>query len=148
MTKERFDARLVQDALIRRAGALRDALERRIRLKLTGGVLRTHSGTLAASILSSISDDESDATVTVSSAGVPYAAIQEFGGKTSAHDIIAKNAKALAFSGEGGIVFAKHVHHPGSIIPPRSYLASSLSELHDELESGFTSAILEALGEE
>jgi phage gpG-like protein len=115
-------------------------------MKLTGGVLQTHSGTLAASILSSIDeDDESGTRITISSTDVPYAAIHEFGGKTAAHEIIATNAKAMAFPGGGDIVFAKHVHHPGSAIPPRSYLASSVSELRDEIESGFKHAILDAL---
>jgi phage gpG-like protein len=145
VTTERFDPRRVRVALTQRARSFRDELEARIRLKVTGGMLQTHSGALAASILSSIDDDESDTTITASSAGVPYAAIQELGGKTTAHEIIATNAKALAFSAQGGLVFAKKVNHPGSIIPPRSYLASSLSELRDEIESGLKSAILEAL---
>ncbi len=146
MTKDRFDARHLRDAVNARARALRDELETRIRLKLTGGVLQTRSGALAGSILSIIGDDETDTTVTVSSAGVPYAAIQEFGGKTAAHEIVATNAKALAFNAAGGLVFAKRLHHPGSNIPSRSYLASSLTELRDEIESGFKSAILDALG--
>jgi phage gpG-like protein len=145
MTTERFDPRRVRVALTQRARSFRDELEARIRLKVTGGVLQTHSGALAASIRSSIDDDESDTTITASSAGVPYAAIQELGGKTAAHEIIATNAKALAFGARGGLVFAKKVNDPGSIIPPRSYLASSLSELRDEIESGLKSAILEAL---
>lgn len=145
MTTDRFDPRRLRVALTQRARSFRDELEARIRLKVTGGVLQTHSGALAASILSSIDDDESGTTLTASSAGVPYAAIQELGGKTAAHEIIATNAKALAFSAQGGLVFTKKVNHPGSIIPPRSYLASSLSELRDEIESGLKSAILEAL---
>jgi phage gpG-like protein len=78
---------------------------------------------------------------------VPYAAIQEFGGKTAAHDIVAVKAKALAFSTGGDQVFARSVHHPGSTIPARSYLGGSLAEMHDEIESGFKEAILEALGQ-
>jgi hypothetical protein len=45
----------------------------------------------------------------------------------------------------GEQIFAKSVHHPGSTIPARSYLGSSLSEMSDEIESGFKQAILEAL---
>ncbi len=146
MTKDRFDVRHLRDAVTERARAFRGELEARIRQKLSGGVLQARSGALAASILSSIGDDESDTTVTVSSSGVPYAAIQEFGGKTAAHQITATNAKALAFNAAGGLVFAKQVQHPGSNIPPRSYLASTLSELRDEIESGIKTAILEALG--
>lgn len=38
---------------------------------------------------------------------VVYAAIQEFGGQTSAHDIVARNAKALAFNPGTGQFFGK-----------------------------------------
>jgi phage gpG-like protein len=140
-----FDAQAVQDALLGQADALRAALEDRIQQKLSGEVLETRSGALAASIISSIENDGSDTSVSISSTGVPYAAIQEFGGKTAAHDIVAVKAKALAFSMGGEQIFAKSVHHPGSTIPARSYLGSSLSEMSDEIESGFKQAILEAL---
>ncbi|MGB6176563.1 MAG: hypothetical protein WBF43_09550 [Methylocella sp.] len=142
-----FDAQAVQDALLGQADALRGALEARIQQKLSGEVLQTRSGALAASIISSIENDGSDTSVSISSTGVPYAAIQEFGGKTAAHDIVAVKAKALAFSMGGSQVFAKSVHHPGSTIPARSYLGSSLAEMSDDIESGFKQAILEALGQ-
>jgi phage gpG-like protein len=108
-------------------------------------VLQTRSGALAASIISSIENDGSDTSVSISSTGVPYAAIQEFGGKTAAHDIVAVNAKVLEFSAGGSHVFARSVHHPGSTIPARSYLGSSLADMRDDIESGFKHAILEAL---
>jgi phage gpG-like protein len=143
-----FDAEAVQDALLGQADTFRIALEARIQQKLSGEVLQLHSGALAGSILSSIENDGSDLSVSIASAGVPYAAIQEFGGKTAAHDIIAVNAKALAFIKGGHQVFARSVHHPGSAIPARSYLGSSLAESRDEIKSGFKQAVLEALGQQ
>ncbi|HEV7909783.1 MAG TPA: hypothetical protein VGP28_01560 [Methylocella sp.] len=140
-----FDAQAVQDALLGKADALRGALEARIQQKLSGEILQTQSGALAASIISSIENDGSDTSVSISSTGVPYAAIQEFGGKTAAHDIVAVKAKVLEFSAGGGQVFARTVHHPGSTIPSRSYLGSSLAEMRDEIESGFKQAVLESL---
>jgi phage gpG-like protein len=140
-----FDAQAVQDALLGKADALRGALEARIQQKLSGEILQTQSGALAASIISSIENDGSDTSVSISSTGVPYAAIQEFGGKTAAHDIVAVKAKVLEFSAGGGQVFARSVHHPGSTIPSRSYLGSSLAEMRDEIESGFKQAVLESL---
>jgi len=140
-----FDAQAVQGALLGQADALRGALEARIQQKLSGEVLQTRSGALVASIISSIENDGSNTSVPISSTGVPYAAIQEFGGKTAAHDIVAVKGKVLAFSAGGGQVFARSVHHPGSTIPARSYLGSSLAEMRDEIESGFKQAILEAL---
>ncbi|MGA7385080.1 MAG: hypothetical protein WBW81_10470 [Methylocella sp.] len=142
-----FDAQAVQDALLGQADALRGALEARIQQKLSGEVLKTRSGALAASIVSSIKNDGSDVSVSISSIGVPYAAIQESGGKTAAHDIVAVKAKALAFSMGGERIFAKSVHHPGSTIPARSYLGSSLAEMSDDIEANFKQAILEALGQ-
>jgi hypothetical protein len=75
-----FDTQAVHDALLGQADALRGALESRIQQKLSGEVLQTRSGALAASIISSIANDGSDTSVSISSTGVPYAAIQEFGG--------------------------------------------------------------------
>src|ERR1700716_1353484 len=49
-----FDAQAVQDALLGQADALRCALEARIQQKLSGEVLQTRSGALAASIISAI----------------------------------------------------------------------------------------------
>lgn len=143
-----FDSQAVQDALLGQADELRGALEAKIQQKLAGEVLQTRSGALAASIVSSIENNGSDTSVSISSTGVPYAAIQEFGGKTAAHDIVAVKAKALAFSVGGARIFAKHVHHPGSTIPARSYLGSSLTEMGDDIKSGFKQAILEALGQQ
>ncbi|MGH6823744.1 MAG: hypothetical protein ACREC4_09705 [Methylocella sp.] len=142
-----FDAQAVQDALLGQADALRGALEARIQQKLSGEVLESRSGALAASVISSIENDGSSTSVSISSTGVPYAAIQEFGGKTAAHDIVAVKAKALSFSIGGGQMFAKSVHHPGSTIPARSYLGSSLAEMRDEIGSGFKQAVLEALSQ-
>jgi phage gpG-like protein len=140
-----FNAAAVHHALLGQADALRSALEVRIRQRLSGECLQIRSGALLASIMSSIEDDGDDTSVSISSIGVPYAAIQEFGGKTEAHDIAAVKATVLAFSLRGNNIFAKRVHHPGSVIPSRSYLVSSLTEMHDEMAAGFKQAILEAL---
>ncbi|VFU10251.1 hypothetical protein [Methylocella tundrae] len=147
MIEVTLDIGAVQDALVQEANALRNVLESRIQQKLSGGVLQTRSGALAASIQSSVEDDGSALTIVGYSSGVPYAAIQEFGGKTAAHDIVAVKAKALAFSAGGGQSFAKMVHHPGSTIPSRSYIGSSFAEMSDEIAAGLKQAALEALGQ-
>jgi phage gpG-like protein len=147
MIELEFDTRAVQDALQRQAEFYRDALQARIQQKLSGEILKARSGVLAASIQSSIEDNGSEVAVSLSSAGVPYAGIQEFGGKTAAHEITARNAKALAFRGSGGQVFRRRVYHPGSTIPARSYIGSALADIRDEIRSGFKQAILAALGQ-
>lgn len=140
-----FDIQAVHDALLEQANALKDVLEAQIQQKLSGDVLQLRSGTLLGSIVSSIENDGDEFSVSISSIGVPYAAIHEFGGKTSAHEIIARNTKALAFVARGHQVFAQQVHHPGSPIPARSYLVSSLTETQHDIMSGFKRSIVDAL---
>jgi phage gpG-like protein len=147
MTGCRFDSQALQDAVLGQADSLRDALLIRIHGKLSGAVLHARSGALAASISCSVENSDSETNVALSSVGLPYAAIQEFRGKTAAHDIIAMNAKALAFKEGSRQILRGRVHHPGSLIPPHSYLASSLADMHEEIKSGLKKTILEALGQ-
>lgn len=148
MSDTKFDSQAMQDALTGRADSLRRALESRIQQKLSGEILNARSGALAGSILSAIESDGSAISVTTSSDGVPYAAIQEFGGKTAAHDVVTVKAKALSFGAGGGQVLARRVHHPGSTILARSYLRSSLAETRVQVESDFKQEILKALGKQ
>ena len=102
--------------------------------KLSGQVLNARSGALRDSIVAQISSEGSDVVATVASVGdVKYAAIQEYGGKTAAHEILPSKAAALAFVEGGAMRFARRVEHPGSLIPERSYLRSSLAEMGDEI---------------
>lgn len=90
---------------------------------------------------------------TVTASGLPYLAIQEYGGVTSPHDIFPVNAQVLAFFGQssaqfklggdatGPLVFAKAVHHPGSVMPERSYLRYALAQRR----SAITNALLAAV---
>ena len=133
-------------ALREKAAELRDRLLAKVEANLSGDVLRTRSGALKASIAASLTVDASTAVAEVASAGVPYAAIQEYGGRTPPHDIVPVKARALAFAGAAGTVFARRVHHPGSTIPPRPYLGSALDALHDDIASGLKAALLDALG--
>ena len=72
-----------------------------------------------------------------------YAAIQEYGGKTSAHEILPVKAQALAFVIGGGQLFARRVEHPGSLIPERSYLRSSLEDMQREILAALAEAATE-----
>ena len=142
-----FDTDAVEAALVERADTLRAALEDRIKRNLSGDVLATRSGALLNSISTDLEDDGSDVTVTAESSGVPYAAILEYGGKTSAHEIVATKAKALSFIVGGEQRFAKVVHHPGATIRAYGYMGGALAALKDEIRSGLKDAVLEALGE-
>ena len=87
-----------------------------MRVAKEGGVTLQKSGRLAASITSQATGNQAAVGT-----NVIYAAIQQFGGRTAAHIIRPKTAKALFWLG------AKHpvklVHHPGSDIPARPFLS-------------------------
>lgn len=92
-------------------------------------------------------DEESGARISgvvyIEGAEVPYAEIQERGGRTSAHDIRPKKpGGALAFLSAGigagplgfakggmqqSMVIVKAVHHPGSNIPEHPYMRFALA---------------------
>ena len=142
-------ASLPADLLARleeKARQLAAALAEKVREeKLSGGVLQIRTGALKASISSDISIDGNQVNATVGSFGdVKYAAIQEYGGRTSAHEILPDKAQALAFVVGGVQRFARRVEHPGSTIPASGYLQSSLDEAHDEIVEELSNAVQEA----
>ena len=142
-------ASLPTDLLARleeKARQLAAALAEKVREeKLSGGVLQIRTGALKASISSDISIDGNQVNATVGSFGdVKYAAIQEYGGRTSAHEILPDKAQALAFVIGGVQRFARRVEHPGSTIPASGYLQSSLDEAHDEIVEELSNAVQEA----
>jgi phage gpG-like protein len=115
--------------------------------KLSGAVLNARTGALRDSITASISADADGVVASVGSEGdVKYAAIQEYGGKTSAHEILPVKAQALAFVIGGAQLFARRVEHPGSLIPERSYLRSALDDMKGEILAALSEAATEAWG--
>ncbi len=76
---------------------------------------------------------------------VIYARIHEFGGRTSAHDIRPKTAKALRFPLGGRMAFAKVVHHPGSDIPARAPIQHGIQDRLDDYAAAVSNAIVNAL---
>lgn len=120
-----------------RAVIIRDGKElaATVRAKLSGPVLKVRSGRLLGSIRTEMVEDATSIYGRVYSRGVPYAAIHEYGGQTKPHVIRPVRAQMLRFMVGGKVVFAKSVNHPGSKIPERSYLRSSLAELRAKLEA-------------
>ena len=150
---DRIAARL-QGCTSRIRSAIREAiqitaidLEAQVKEKLSGPVLRVRSGRLRNSIVSAVTDDATSVTGTVA-ANTPYAAIQEYGGTTRAHLIQARDAQSLAFMMGGKMVFAKSVQHPGSNIPARSYLRSTLAENAGTISDRLSHAVQQALYDE
>ena len=136
----------LQAALGAKADELASALADLVRNdKLAGGVLNSRTGTLADSITASVTAEADGVLASVGSEGdVKYAAIQEYGGKTSAHEILPVKGKALAFVVGDAQHFARRVEHPGSVIPERSYLRSALEDMTDEILAGLADAANEA----
>jgi phage gpG-like protein len=134
-------------ALREKAAELAAALADRVRNdKLSGAVLNARSGALQGSIAADVLADGDGVLASVGSTGdVKYAAIQEYGGKTGAHEILPTKAQALAFIAGGAERFARKVKHPGSLIPERSYLRSSLDEMSEEIVSALAVAAAQAL---
>lgn len=129
-----------------KAEDLQNRLLAKVEANLSGDILQERTGALKASIVAAITVDTGSIFASIESQGVPYAAIQEYGGITAPHDIVPVKARALAFAGIGGLVFARRVHHPGSVIPARTYLGSALDALRDEITAGLKGAVLDALG--
>jgi phage gpG-like protein len=125
---------------------LADQLLALVDRKLHGGVLTSRTGALAASVgVDGPTLTENGVVTTLFAGGdLKYAAIQEYGGVTAPHEILPVRAKALAFLAGGEQVFARVVHHPGSHLPERSYLCSSLAEMAGTIESEIKAAVLDA----
>jgi phage gpG-like protein len=137
----------VHEALLRKVTALDLLLEAKVKDKLSGDVLQVRTGALRRSIFGCVQDAPTWVVGRVQSSGdVKYAGIHEFGGTTPAHDIVATKAKALAFMMGGKQVFFKSVHHPGSKIPERSYMRSSLADMRDAIVEGMTEAVRKGAG--
>lgn len=83
----------------------------------TPATLRGRTGLLVAGINGRVEGNN----IVIASPRV-QSAILHFGGKTSAHIIRPRRAKALAFNVGGNTVFAKSVNHPGSRFPARPYM--------------------------
>lgn len=129
-----------------KAEALQAELLAKVEANLSGGVLQVRSGALKASIVADLEANGGAVVARVASVGVPYAAIQEYGGRTAPHDIVPVKALALAFAGAGGPVFARRVHHPGSLIPAHHYLGGALDALRDDIAGGLKDSVRDALG--
>lgn len=125
-------------------------LENRVKTqKLSGQVLNRVSGRLMASIGRDVKTTDNAIYGRVFSSGdVKYAAIHEFGGQTSPHLILPKKASVLKFtSGGGQTVFAKKVNHPGSKIPERSFLRSSLKDMSVQISREMKEAVIQGIKE-
>lgn len=113
--------------------------------KVSDDVLRVRTGKLRRS-LHYVMGGGIDTPSAVIGTNVEYAGIHEFGGKTKAHVIEAVNAKVLAFkTASGATAFATRVQHPGSRMPERSYLRSTLGEQESAIKMRIDAAVGKAI---
>jgi phage gpG-like protein len=113
--------------------------------KLDGQVLNRISGRLARSIMNKVTADAATIMARIFSSGdVKYAGIHEFGGTTSPHIIEPKKAAALAFAVGGKMVFARRVNHPGSKMPMRSFMRSSLQDMSTTISAEMKETVVKA----
>jgi phage gpG-like protein len=114
--------------------------------KLSGQVLNRRTGDLRASIHPVSQETASSVSGGAGGgAGLRYARIHEYGGVIPAHQVVARNAKALAFSVNGVMRFAKSVNIPAVTMPERSYMRSSLKEQAPEGIAQLRAAVKEAI---
>jgi phage gpG-like protein len=146
---KRFEAMpaKVRAALLLKVYSLTLRLEAHVKNdKLSGQVLKTQSGRLKRSIQSLVVDTPLLITGKVYSSGdVPYAAIHEYGGRTPPHVIEPVKGKALAFMMGGKQVFFRKVNHPGSVMPQRSFMRSSVNDMRTVIIDEMTRAVREAV---
>lgn len=100
----------------------------RVYKKLSGDRLNVVSGRLRRNLQKDVVVVGDKVTARVFIVGVPYARIQERGGKTRPHLIVPRMARALRFEVGGGVIYAMRVRHPGSRIPASLYMRSVLIE--------------------
>jgi phage gpG-like protein len=115
-------------------------LERTAKQKVSGPVLKNKTGTLRRKINSQF-QDSGDSIIGSVGLALVYGAIHEYGGVTRAHVIQARNKKALAFQASGQSIVRKSVQHPGSKMPERSFLRSSLRENEARIKAAIDAAV-------
>ena len=120
-------------------------------------------GDLYKSVRSSMTERPGAITGRVYTQGIPYAAIQEYGGETRPHDILPVHGKALAFQMRGGgyaggigsdwrrgfgrgsfetaLTIVRKVKHPGSRIPQRSYAQLALFQYRVPFQDGIRQVV-------
>lgn len=110
--------------------------------------LRNITGTLRRSVLASPKVTPSGEAIlgTVSTGPeVPYAKIQEYGGRINMPEIVPRRAQALRFMIGGQVVFAKRVRAHSVVIPERSFMRVSLQEKQADIVAGLNRAIGQAV---
>ena len=104
--------------------------------------LRVKSNRLRGSLRASKAVNTGAGVVSAIGTNVVYAAIHEFGGEIPAHDIVARNGRALRFVIGGRVIFRHRVHFPGATLPARAPIQRGIRDCLPQ----YTTAISGAIG--
>lgn len=117
--------------------------------KVSGEVLKVRTGRLRRGLNDQYQESKNEivGSVGINRRTVPYARIHEMGGKTKPHVILPKTARVLVFQKNGQTIFTTRVNHPGSKMPMRSFLRSSLTEMRDQIRVGLAEAAAKGMRE-
>jgi len=132
-----------RDNLIVAVTLLTGELQGAARSKASGDLLQVRRGKFVKSIKAGVRTAKNSITGRVYSKDV-RAHLFEYGGKTPAHDIEPKNAKALLLQMRGGTLFAARVHHPGGVYQALEIIHSAFDEMKPEIVANLEKAVHEA----
>jgi hypothetical protein len=114
--------------------------------KLSGEVLNVRSGALRRSIrVDSVEIAKRISARVFSDGSVPYARIQEYGGRVNIPANAPRQAKALAFAWNGRMVFVKTTAAHVINMPERSYMRTSLAEVELAFAASIRQSVADAL---
>jgi hypothetical protein len=102
---------------------------------LSGQALNVVTGRLRGSIGHRVYQEGNAIIGEVYSAGVPYARIQNDGGRTGPHIIEPHTAKMLHFFGsrDGAELFLRRVNHPGSRFKGKFFMGKALFDMRGQI---------------
>jgi hypothetical protein len=126
------------------ASKVPDVVARNAAALLTAAQARLSNGKLAGSLQADVQISSEGATARIASDGsVPYAGIEEYGGRIETPEIVPCGAKVLAFPFHGKLVFAAHTKAHDVEIPARPYLAPALAEIAPQFKADLANAVSE-----
>ncbi len=130
----------VRAELVTEAEFLDGELVARARLLASGDLVNVRSGRYVRSIKGRVTSTRTVVTGKAYSRA-PEAHLIETGAVRGPRDILPNAAQAMTFVLGGHRVFAKRVHHPGSVMRGRYVLHTALDEMRVEIISGMRAAM-------
>jgi phage gpG-like protein len=134
-------------ALLRKTYDLAEKLKSKVQQNLTNKILRIRSGKLSRSIFEQITNNATEVSGRVYSAGLKYARIQEFGGTIdhpggTAYLIDSKSGLAKFVSNKDELASHLPRTKPHKItIPAHHYMGAAFDEMKPEIKAGYEEAV-------